>query len=152
MQKSGWKSDFLWFSYGYWKCMLVRFLTGYIVTLIVFIMEYIINFSCLKTWSSLFWTCVFILFGFWSSPNHMLVHFLIGYIGHPNCVHYGVHSIFSCLKTRSSLFWTCVFILYGFWSSLNHIPINNRSPIKKLWQIYLIHAWMLEVSTIRPSK
>ena len=30
MQKSDWRLDFLWFSYGNWKCTLVGFFTGHI--------------------------------------------------------------------------------------------------------------------------
>ena len=39
MKKLDWKSDLPCFSYGYWNCMFLDFVTGYIVLPIVFTIE-----------------------------------------------------------------------------------------------------------------
>ena len=42
-QKSDGKSDHLWYSYGYQKCMFFDFPTEYVGLPIVFIIEYVVN-------------------------------------------------------------------------------------------------------------
>ena len=76
LQKSDWKSDLPWLSFGYWKVMFVVFLIGYIGILpIVFAIECRVVINTWRRSPVSFETCVFMMFALWSSWNHIPIKF-----------------------------------------------------------------------------